>query len=419
MNAVEQYIYDNIDDCTKVNREDEGTLIGLPYPYSVPSVGFFDEMYYWDTYFFNQGLKIAGRHRQVKNNTDNMLYLVRRYGFMPNGNRTSFLKNSQPPFLSMMVYDVYNYSRDKVWLADAYSALKTEHRFWMDHRLAAIGLNRYGHNTIPKEDIDGTYQYFVGRIGYHPNLTPADAVSEFHRMCESGWDLNPRWGLVGKDFVQVDLNSLMYLFEKNMAYFSKELEYGDDAAWIGSAESRKMRMQQLMKGADGVYLDYNEKLQTRSSVFSAASFYPLFVGLADEEEAVATVRQLPRLESAFGILTCEENEEKGIFQWDYPNGWACLQYIVVMALDRYGYQEDAVRIAKKYVDLVENVYEETHNLWEKYNVIEGSCNAASSLKTPPMLGWTAGCYLALKRYIEKIKHGQSKDEQKEQKKEKL
>ena len=72
-----------------------------------------------------------------------------------------------------------------------------------------------------------------------------------------------------------------------------------------------------------------------------------------------------------------------------------------------------MRIAKKYVDLVENVYEETHNLWEKYNVIEGSCNAASSLKTPPMLGWTAGCY------IEKIKHGQSKDKQKEQKKEKL
>ncbi len=102
MNAVEQYIYENIDDCTKDNREDEGTLIGLPYPYSVPSVGFFDEMYYWDTYFFNQGLKITGRHQQVKNNTDNMLYLVRRYGFMPNGNRTSFLKNSQSPFLSMI-----------------------------------------------------------------------------------------------------------------------------------------------------------------------------------------------------------------------------------------------------------------------------------------------------------------------------
>ena len=178
MNAVEQYIYDNIDDCTKVNREDEGTLIGLPYPYSVPSVGFFDEMYYWDTYFFNQGLKLTGRDRQVKNNTDNMLYLVRRYGFMPNGNRTSFLKNSQPPFLSMMVFDVYAHSRDKAWLEDAYAALKTEYRFWMDHRLAAIGLNRYGHNTIPKEDIDGTYQYFVGRIGYPPNLTPADAVSE-------------------------------------------------------------------------------------------------------------------------------------------------------------------------------------------------------------------------------------------------
>ena len=29
---------------------------------------------------------------------------------------------------------------------------------------------------------------------------PADAVSEFHRMCESGWDLNPLTKLYGEEF---------------------------------------------------------------------------------------------------------------------------------------------------------------------------------------------------------------------------
>ena len=34
-----------------------GTLIGLPFPYLVPSDGaMFQEMYYWDSYFIAQGL---------------------------------------------------------------------------------------------------------------------------------------------------------------------------------------------------------------------------------------------------------------------------------------------------------------------------------------------------------------------------
>ncbi|MFR8331296.1 MAG: trehalase family glycosidase [Oscillospiraceae bacterium] len=32
--------------------------------------------------------------------------MLDRYGFVPNGNRTYYLKNSQPPFLSRMVADV-------------------------------------------------------------------------------------------------------------------------------------------------------------------------------------------------------------------------------------------------------------------------------------------------------------------------
>ena len=103
---IKKYIEDKWDECIKENREDNGTLIGMPYPYTVPAVGHFDEMYYWDTYFTNKGLECSGRFAQAKNNTDNMLYMVNRYGYMPNGNRTYYLKSSQPPFLSIMVRDV-------------------------------------------------------------------------------------------------------------------------------------------------------------------------------------------------------------------------------------------------------------------------------------------------------------------------
>ena len=76
------------------------------------------------------------------------------------------------------------------------------------------------------------------------------------------------------------------------------------------------------------------------------------------------------------------------FQWDYPNGWAPLHYIVVHALDNYGYTEDAVRIATKYVHSIEKIFEETGTLWEKYNVTEGSLNVTDEYKMPEMLGWT-------------------------------
>ena len=115
----------------------------MPYPYIVPSVGHFDEMYYWDTYFTNKGLELCGRMQQVKNNTDDMLYLVKKYGFMPNGNRTYYLLQSQPPFLSGMVRDVYDYYKDTVWLSSAYDVLKIEYNFWMSKRITPIGLNCY------------------------------------------------------------------------------------------------------------------------------------------------------------------------------------------------------------------------------------------------------------------------------------
>ena len=112
MSNIKKFINGNINLCIKENKEDTGTLIGLPHPYTVPSVGHFDELYYWDTYFFNKGLAICKCMDLARNNTDNMLYLVNKYSFMPNGNRTYYLSRSQPPFLSMMVYDVYEHYKD-------------------------------------------------------------------------------------------------------------------------------------------------------------------------------------------------------------------------------------------------------------------------------------------------------------------
>ena len=110
---VREYIGSNWDNTTRFFTEDNDTLIGLPYPYTVPCCeGTFQEMYYWDVYFTNVGLIKSGRLSQAKNNADNMCYLINKFGFMPNGNRTYYLSRSQPPFLSQMVRCIYEKTED-------------------------------------------------------------------------------------------------------------------------------------------------------------------------------------------------------------------------------------------------------------------------------------------------------------------
>ena len=112
--TISEYIDYYLPKTIRDNKEDKGELIGLPYPYIVPcAFDGFQEMYYWDTYFTHKGLLVRKEYEQIRYDIDNMCYLIDRYGFMPNGNKTNFLYDSQPPFLSMMMRDYYDVTGDR------------------------------------------------------------------------------------------------------------------------------------------------------------------------------------------------------------------------------------------------------------------------------------------------------------------
>mgnify|MGYP001065545498 CR=1 FL=1 len=78
---MREFIRDNWHTTVQHCTADTATLIGLPYPYTVPTAGaMFREMYYWDTFFTNEGLVRDGHPELAKGNTDNLLYMVRRFG---------------------------------------------------------------------------------------------------------------------------------------------------------------------------------------------------------------------------------------------------------------------------------------------------------------------------------------------------
>ncbi len=396
MNKVEKYIAEGWNECIKFNKEDNGTLIGLPYPYTVPAVGTFDEIYYWDTYFTNLGLIISGMEEQAKYNVDNMLYMVEKFGFMLNGNRTYYLNRSQPPFLSEMVHDIYRVYRNKEWLSSAYNTLKKEYNFWMTERNTPTGLNVYG-GFLEEKDIKKIAGDFRYRTKSNPPYSDNDVAKHSIATWESGWDINPRWGYEAFNFNPVDLNSLIYLFEVNMKEFAETLNLNDEKSeWEKKSVERKNKMHELLTDENGLFWDYNFANDTLSPIFSVASYYTMYAGLATKEQAEILVKNLSRLEMQYGVSTCEKNSCTDIYQWDYPNGWACLQYVIVKGLLNYGFEEDAKRIADKYIRLTEKVFDETGNLWEKYNVEYGNINVTNEYEMPAMMGWSAGIYLALK-----------------------
>ena len=56
---------------------------------------------------------------------------------------------------------------------------------------------------------------------------------------------------------------------------------------------------------------------------------------------------------------------------------------------------------KSIQELVEKNFEATGNIWEKYNVVDGSTSVTNEYDMPPMLGWTSGVYLYCKHILNK------------------
>src|SRR4051812_48422576 len=101
---VTAFITTHWDETVRRCPKDEGTLLGLPRPYTIPCrKDAFQELYYWDTYFTALGLLGTGRADLAVANTRNLLSLVARLGFVPNGNRTYYTSRSQPPYLGPLV----------------------------------------------------------------------------------------------------------------------------------------------------------------------------------------------------------------------------------------------------------------------------------------------------------------------------
>ena len=378
----------------------------LPKPYSVPcTTGGFRNMFYWDTYFTNAGLLLDGDTEQALNNIENIAYMIDSIGYMPNATSKDLLNRSQPPLFCQMVKDYYDATGDREFLARMIPILEKEYSFWMTHRVAHNGLNRFGHDATREELID-----FCNGLAHRVRVDPMNFTDEkridfgAHLLAEaeSGWDFNPRFNGRCMDYNPVDLNAILYGFERNMAAFVDVLGFPGKELWDNRADTRRSLINKYMLDAEtGLYYDYDFVNGNRSKVYSSAVFTMFWLGVADKESAKALVDNLGMLEAEHGVLTCAfRSEEVSFAQWDAPNGWAPLHFFAIKGLDRYGYKEEAARIAGKYLGAQTSIYTRTHQLWEKFNAVKGNTDVSDEYKMPgEFLGWTAGVYQTAYDYL--------------------
>ena len=375
----------------------ESSLIPLPMPYVVPG-GRFREIYYWDSYFTILGLNISGLKGLSKCMVGNFMYLVKQFGFVPNGNRIYYLSRSQPPFLAMMAEEVrpedLSIPANRVWLEDAYRTITHEYyNNWMDpysHYVPSIGLNRY------YDAVDSKRPESWGTDNLNTPNTKEFYQNE-RAECESGWDFSNRFDQRATDFIPVDLNALLYRYEKIFENWAALLGKEEEAKkWSEVANKRKNLINKyLWNEKAGMYFDYDIKNQVQSSYMSLATVFPLWVNQASKEQAEAVKNVVvDKFEVKGGVVTSLDKKHADL-QWNYPNGWPPLQWITIDGLNKYGFKSDATRIARKWIDLNTKYFIKHNKFVEKYNVVDCNINTTGGYPLQDGFGWTNGVYLQI------------------------
>ena len=399
---------------------DQASLVPLPYSYVVPG-GRFKEVYYWDSYFTLIGLIESGQHNLAKNMVDNFAYLIDTFGFIPNGNRNYYLSRSQPPFFALMVELLHE--NNLAIRSDYRNQLEREYQFWMEtgependafarNRVVSVGqgkvLNRYFDSTKKPRPESYKEDFLLARVKTDSEVF----YQNIRSAAESGWDFSSRWfedeetlsTIQTIRVLPVDLNCLLYQLEQTIAATYRDSGLlAESEEYTNKANTRADVINQYFWDEEnGFYYDYHWKEKRLMNIETLAGVFPLYFHLADSVQASLVAK---RIKSDFlfpgGVVTTLNETGQ---QWDAPNGWAPLHWIVISGLRNYGYFSLANEISRRWIALVRKVYLNTGSLKEKYNVVDTTLEAGGGeYPLQDGFGWTNGVTLKLINLQEKPK----------------
>lgn len=435
LNEIWKTLARKIKDDVKV-RPELYSLIWVPNGFCIPG-GRFRELYYWDTYWIVNGLLLCDMKQTARGIIENIISMVNRFGFMPNGNRVYYLNRSQPPLLILMVFNYFQTTKDFNFIMNNIETLTTEFEFWMTNRMV-------------KFEKDGkTYRmarYYAPSQGPRPESYREDyeIAHEFESLqerdtfytriksaAETGWDFSSRWFI--KDgsshgslrdvnapgIIPVDLNA--FLHANALALSTWWIRMGNEQ------KSRRYRdianeflrgLQDVLWREDvGTWFDWDLVNKKHREYFYISNITPLWTGsytMTKKHVAMKTLQYLKDnriIEPDYSVkyngtpTSMQATKE----QWDYPNAWPPLQAFLIQGLDRTNQrlaQVVAFRLAQVWLGTNYKGYANYQMMFEKYNSLQsGETGTGGEYLPQTGFGWTNGLILEfLDRWGKQVTH---------------
>ncbi|XP_005378328.1 PREDICTED: trehalase isoform X3 [Chinchilla lanigera] len=392
------------------------SLIYSEHPFIVPG-GRFVEFYYWDSYWVMEGLLLSEMAETVRGMLQNFLDLVKTYGHIPNGGRIYYLQRSQPPLLTLMMDRYIAHTSNTTFLQDNIETLALELDFWTVNRTVSVNLG--GESYILN-------RYYVPYGGPRPESYSKDEElantlpegqrealwAELKAGAESGWDFSSRW-LVGSPNldllssihtskqVPVDLNAFLCQAEELMSSFYARLGDNVQAARYKSLRDQRLAAMQavLWDEQKGAWFDYNLENGKKNFEFYPSNLSPLWAGCFSDpgvvDKALKYLQDSQILTYQYGIPSSVRNTGQ---QWDFPNGWAPLQDLVIRGLAKSHSpqtQEVAFQLAQNWIRTNFDVYSQKLAMYEKYDISNGQPGGGGEYEVQEGFGWTNGVALIL------------------------
>ncbi|ESK95365.1 neutral trehalase [Moniliophthora roreri MCA 2997] len=229
---------------------------------------------------------------------------------------------------------------------------------------------------------------------------------------ESGHDTTYRFEKRCANLATIDLQALLYKYEVDIGtaireVFDDELELEEDFPlapfpptpenyanpyrerstsrthrsdeWFERAEYRRQQIDKyLWNESKGLYFDYDTVKEQQILYESVTALWALWAGCADEEQAWKLVTQSLKKFEVLGGLVSGTEESRGKIsldrpnrQWDYPYAWPPHQIMAWVGLERYGYLDDAQRLAYRFLYMMTTAFVDFNGVVpEKFDAVK-------------------------------------------------
>lgn len=355
----------------------------LPAPFVIPG-GRFREFYYWDTYWILEGLYVSEMCETAGHVIDNMLALINKFGFIPNGSRVYYLNRSQPPLFASMIERYMEECKkvdQKQFMQAALPLLEREYNFWMSQRSFKLPdgstLNRY------QADLKGPRpeSFIEDETSFQLSSNSSHFYQSIASTAESGWDFSSRWfedfktipTVRTSNILPVDLNAVLFGYEKTLSKYYKL--FTNDAkkaeTFEEAAKNRSQAMQKVFWNGT-VWLDYDvangEPCENLASLYMSG-LSPLWFHVPPEmNEEPFIVKALSRYEQLlhkYAGGTPISSIVSGQ-QWDFPNVWAPVQQRMIVLYQWMHKRFKTPKYQKQALDMAQKWIESTFCGYEKY-----------------------------------------------------